>query len=345
MTNLKRLLYFLIIFMVVTVEIFGSGQNRAGTAAAPELLIPVGSRYVATGGSFIATATGLEAIYFNPAGVDLQSSDANMMFSYRSYIADIHMSYFAVSAKFGFGSVAVSLRSLSFGNIPITTMNFPDGTGGTFNPTYFVLGLTYSKQLTDRISVGVNINLISESFDRVSASTAAMDFGVQYRNLFSVPGLAIGVTVKNLGFPMKYGGPGLWKQATDPKSARGLTFYEVGAQSYNLPSTMSIGLSYTKSLDDMNKIGIAGTFANNNYSYDNYSLGLEYSYNNLIFVRGGYLFSPQATSNVPNIFQNFAAGFGVNLKNVNGMDITFDYAYIPVKYFTANNAFTVKIGF
>jgi hypothetical protein len=112
-------------------------------------------------GSAVAIASGLEAIYWNPAGVYLSETNASALFSYRSYIADMSMSYAAVSGNFGeFGTLGISFRDLSIGDINVTTLDQPDGTGEIISPTYFVLGLTYSKLLSDRVSIGANLNLI-----------------------------------------------------------------------------------------------------------------------------------------------------------------------------------------
>ncbi len=346
MTQLKGLIFILLIFACAAVETFGGGQNRAGTNAAPELLIPLGSRYLAMSGANIASVSGLEAIYWNPAGVDLSETSANALFSYRSYFADMSMDYIAIGGRLGeLGTLGLSFRSLNIGTINVTTMQYPDGTGEQINPSYFVLGLTYSKQLTDRISIGANVNLINESWARVNATGYSFDAGVQYTGLFDIPNFAVGVAVKNLGASMKYGGNGLWVKANDQSSSRGPTYYEIGAQSSELPSLISIGLSYSRNIDDQNALSIAGSFYNNNYSYDNYNVGLEYSYNKLLFLRAGYLYTPQATTETPNIYQNFTAGVGVNFQNIGGVNIAVDYAYVPVKYFTANNSFTVRIGF
>jgi len=327
-------------------ETFGGGQNRAGTAAAPELRIPVGSRYLAMAGANISSVNGLESIYWNPAGVDAIETSANAIFSYRQYFADMNMSFAAVSGRFGdLGSLGVSFRDLNIGQINVTTMDQPDGNGQIINPTYFILGLTYSKQLTDRISVGANFNLINESWPGVSATGFSVDVGVEYRNLFSVPDFDLGVVVKNLGPQMTYGGTGLWVQANDPTSDRGTTFYEIGAQSSDLPSEISIGLSYSRKIDEDNLVQVAAAFVNNNYAYDDYKVGLEYSFKNIIYLRGGYLFSPQATSDTPNIFQGVSFGLGLNLKNFTDVDLSVDYAYVPMKYFPANNAFTLRVGF
>jgi hypothetical protein len=346
MIHFNRLFLIPLVLICFVVEAFGGGQNRAGTSAAPELRIPVGSRFIAMGGADVALVSGLEAIYWNPAGLSVGGTDVGAMFSYRQYIADMSMSFAAVSGNFGeFGTLGVSFRDLSIGDINVTTLDAPDGTGEIISPTFFVLGLTYSKTLSDRISIGANVNLISESWTGASATGFGLDFGVQYRNLFELTGLSIGVAVKNLGSTMKYDGTALWVQGNETSENRDVTFYQIGAQDAELPSEISLGVSYIRNIDEENKLTVAGTFVNNNYTFDDYRAGLEYSYKDIFFVRGGYLFSPTSDDNVPNIFQDYSLGVGVNFMEFTDLNVSVDYAYLPVKYFDANNIFSIKMGF
>lgn len=346
MFQMKRIVFILLILSFSVVETFGGGQNRAGTSGAPELRIPVGARYLALAGSPIANVTGLEAIYWNPAGVDFSPNSANALFAYRSYIADMNLNYIAASGKLGdLGSIGISFKSLNIGDINVTTMDQPDGTGQIFTPTYFVLGLTYSKQLTDRIGVGANFNLVNETIDRVSASTFSFDIGVQYRDMLQVPGLNLGVVVKNLGSPIKYDGNAMFVNAEAVGANRGPTYYKIDAATAELPSEIAIGLSYQRKIDEENSLTLSGSFVNNNYTYDDYKVGLEYTFKNIFYVRGGYLWSPQSTDNTPNIFQDYTLGAGFNLKEFSGLDLAVDYAYVPVKYFDANHVFSISFGF
>lgn len=346
MFQLNRLLFMILILGFSSIVTFGSGPDKAGSAAAPELRIPIGARYLAMGGSQIAAVNGLEAIFWNPAGVDFTTDNANAMFSYRKYIADMNLNYIAVSGKFGnIGSIGFSLRYLDIGDINVTTMDQPDGTGQILKPTYFVAGLTYSNQLTDRIGIGVNFNLISESFGRVSATGFSIDAGVQYRDLMDVQGLAIGVTVKSLGGAMKYDGNATFVQADQTGSSRGPTWYKIDASSDPLPSEMSLGLSYLYVFDETNNVTLASAYTNNNYTYDDYKIGFEYTYDKTFYLRGGYLFSPQDTEVKPNIFGDYSFGAGLNFMKFTSINLTLDYAFIPVEFFDTNHVITLNVGF
>ncbi len=326
-------------------------QDRAGTNAAPELQIPVGAKYTATAGADNAFVTGVDAIYWNPAGLDMEKSVGGALFSYRQYIAGMSISYLAVGSRFGnFGSLALSLRSFNIGTIDVTTENQPDGNGQQIKPTFFIGGLTYSRKLTDRISVGATANLIEESFGNVSASAVGFDFGVQYEDLVGIPGLGLGVAVKNVGTEMQYHGSGMYVQATIPNAGIGLSYYEVQAASFQLPSTIDIGLGYKKPLDANNSLQVMGDFENNNFGIDEYRGGVEYDYMNSFAIRAGYLFSQTGAALSSNagtvaLDEGWSFGAGIDLKKMTGLGLAFDYAYVPERYFGANSLFDIHIAF
>jgi opacity protein-like surface antigen len=344
----------LILVTVAPLALYAGGENRVGTNAASELLIPVGARDIAMGGSSVATASGLDAIFWNPAGLAKSKHSANAMFSHMNYIADIGIDYVAISSTFeGFGTLGFSLKSVGIGDIAVTNEDNPDGTGQIINPTIVNLGLTYSRLLTDRISVGVTTTLISERFDRVSATGFAFTAGVQYSGLAGVDGLSVGVAVKNIGPQMKFDGDGLLRQGIVNDVLRPGSFYKVEAASFELPSTIELGLAYNYTLVDDNFLTINGVFQNNNFAADEYRVGVEYNYANTFFVRGGYNFSEitknqsiQASSSfdkTTHIF-GFTAGAGLHYP-LGSLDVSFDYAYRSVKFLDNNHVFTVGLGF
>jgi hypothetical protein len=340
-----RLLTALLTLGLATSFSVAGGQNRAGTSAAAELLIPLGARYLSMAGSAVGTATGPEATFWNPAGIDLSTQSVDAIFAYRVYFAEMSVQYLTASAKFDFGSIALSFRSLSVGDIPVTTETQPDGTGEIITPTNFVVGLSYSRQLSDRTSVGATVNLINEGFGRVNATGVAFDLGVQYRGLLGLSGLAVGVVVKNIGPPMQYTGSGLFVEGSVASADREQTFYKVEPGSFEMPSVVEIGLGYDVNVTDEHRISVASTYQSNNFAYDEWRIGLEYGFNRMFFVRGGYLLGAGSDTETPSIFQNFTVGAGIAAANLGGVSISIDYAFIPVKFFDANHAIAIRLGF
>lgn len=338
---MRKLLLILLVLSFSTLN-FAGDESRKGTAGADQLLIPVGAQSIATGGAFLSRVTGVEAIYYNPAGLDLMTG-TEAMFNYMSYIADIGVSYFAIGTQLGeLGSLGLSFKSLDFGDIPITTFENPDGTGSFYSPTFFVAALTYSKAVTDRVSAGFNFKIINESILQASASGIAIDFGVQYR--FS-NNLSLAAVIKNIGTNMNYTGEDLKIQSDVPGGAleSGSGVYEADTESFQIPSFFELSLAYNFNMDEQNNLAVASTFRNNNNFEDEILAGLEYSFMNLFFLRGGYNFLVQNTS---DSIYGFTLGAGVNYVTTGGMAFVFDYAFRDVQEFGgSNHIFTVKIAF
>jgi hypothetical protein len=317
--------------------------DKSGTAAAPELLIPVGARSIAFGGASLATAAGAEAIYWNPAGLARLEGGTDVMFSHMSYLADIGVEYGALCTRLGStGFLGLSIKSLSVGEIPITTEDQPDGTGGTASPTFLIIGGTFSRQVSDRIYVGITSNLIFEKMDKVSATGVAFNGGVQYLGLGGVEGLSLGVAVKNVGPRMKYDGSGLLRSAEVGDASRGSSPLKIEASSSDLPSTIEIGMAYSTQVGGTGRLTVLSAFQNNNYSDDEYRFGGEYVYDNLLFLRAGMAVSPQADGS--DYIYGPSGGIGIH-SMVQGASVSVDYAFRWVRYFSGNHVIGLNVGF
>lgn len=341
----------LVFALLCAVTVFGTApaQNkRVGTSSGTQLLIPTGARDIAMGGSTMAASTGIGSIHWNPAGLGRMESGVEAMFSTMSYIADISVQYGAVAADFsGFGVVGLSIKSLDFGEIPLTTQEDPLGRGGrTFSPTFVIVGLSYAKALTDAISAGGTLKILSEQIERVSASGVAVDFGVQYHRVGGLPGLSLGVTVKNIGPRLQYDGPALYGSSRRTDGNRPEQKYKIEASENELPSTFEIGLSYAGRYSEELDWTVLGAFVNRNLGLDEFNVGGEVGYqlpSLRLFGRGGYNLVPQAEVDEDQIF---GATFGLGiLYDLGGTMLHVDYAYRDVRFFQANQVVTVTFIF
>jgi hypothetical protein len=324
-------------------EAHADGQNRAGTAAAPELLIPVGARDMALGGASIATTSGLEALHWNPAGLARGEAEASALFSTMSYLADIRVNYLATGARFrSLGTLALNVKTLDFGEIPVTTERNPDGTGGTFSPTFLTVGVTYARSLTDRIAVGVTGHYIFNRIQRVDATATSVSAGLQYANLGGIKGLDLGVALKHIGTRMQFAGSGLQRGGQLDGLRRAGAVYAVEASSADLPSTFELGLGYRYTPTGLGAVNLSSVFRHNNFANDQWRLGAEYVYNNLFAVRAGFDYA--ANSDEDYLFGT-SFGFGLQLDAGAFKDIRVDYAYSTVDFFDALNTFTFQFGF
>lgn len=335
--------FTLLIILLFGMSLYAGDVARKGTSGAEQLLIPVGARGLATGGAFVSSLTGLESVYYNPAGLSVAAS-TEAMFSYMSYLADINVSYFGAGTNLGdLGSIALTFKTFDFGDIPITTVDFPDGDGRTYSPTFITLGLTYSKVITDRISIGTNFKLVSESIENTTANGLAIDFGVQYK--FDQQ-LSIGAALMNIGPNMRYSGPELQQRTTITGSNPGSPYgtFEIIAEEFQIPSYFQLSASYNYNFNEQNNLLFGSTFIANNSLEDKFNFGMEYGFMSTFFLRGGYNLS--VGSETDNSIYGFTAGAGISYDLGEDMGITFDYAFRDVKEFPApNHMFTVKIAF
>jgi hypothetical protein len=350
--NMKIHSFYLVLLIgalavVWVTDVSAQANKRLGTAGASELLVPVGARDLAMGNAGVASSRGVEALYWNPAGVSRMSSTAEGMFSYMKYIADINLNYAAVAASFkDIGTFAFSFKAFDFGDISLTTEDDSEGRAGrTYTPTYTTLGVGYSRALTDAISAGVNLKLISERIDLVNASGVAFDVGVQYTQLAGLKGVGLGVAVKNIGPQMKFDGTGLLRDALPSGTRRPEQKLKSDAASFELPSSIEIGLSYDYLIGENYVFRASGAFANNNLAENEYHLGGELGYmasGLQFFGRGGYTIA----ENNDNDINPFGATLGAGLVyKAPGINVTIDYAWRDVKFFEANNIFSLKLGF
>jgi len=336
--------FIIILFFLIAESIFAGGGRRNGTGGATELLIPVGARGIAMGSSTLSNSYGLEALFWNPANIArVGEHSTNVLFSHMEHIADIGVQYGAVSTDIeSFGSIALSIKSLSIGEIPVTTVSNPDGTGAVFTPQFLTLGLTYARMLSDRISVGLTANLVTEKLDLVSATGIAFNVGVTYTNFADVPGLGIAFVMKNVGPQMKFDGSGLLIPAETPSLNRPGQFYKVEAASFELPSQLEIGASYQYIVNEQNALQFSGIFANNNFYGDELKAGFEYGYDKMFFIRAGYSFAYDLDSDYNTYGIN--AGVGLNY-DLGGVLLRVDYAYRAVQYEGLGDNHIFSIGF
>lgn len=321
----------------------GGGRDRAGTSAAPHLLIPVGARGTALSGAGMATISGIDAAFWNPAGLARSAYNADLVFSHMAYIADMNLEYVAGAVKFGnFGSLGFSVKSLIVGDINVTTEDQPDGTGEILSPNYLTIGAHYSKVLSDRVSVGFTTKIISESFQSVGSNGVAFDAGVQYRAIAGLEGLSIGVVLKDFGPAMTYGGSGLLRRGEVPGVRRPPSLVRIEAQPSELPTTLEIGTSYRYSLGETSMLDLSGVFQNNNFADNEFRFGAEWSLEDFVFLRGGYTIADEDDAN-PFIF-GLTLGAGVSIQ-AGEMDLNIDYAFRNVDFLDNNHIFSLHLGF
>lgn len=319
----------------------GESGSRAGTAGAQELLVPLTARYAALGGAMTSgmqDMNGLEALFANPAGLAVNDGTA-AMFSRVEYVADIGINYLGVAQSFGYNNIAFTITAWDFGDIAEQTETAPEITDVTFNINYLTAGLSYSRQLTDRISAGATMKLLNESIDDVSASAIAFDAGMTYDITGS--GLRLGVALKNIGNELTFDGTGLTRQVRIPgqePTANNNTL-AIESEGVQLPTLLNVGLSYTRDVGANSMVRVMGNFRSNSFEQDQFAGGLELGVMDIVYVRGGY----QLTEDMDATFYA-GPSFGAGLKlDLGGTQLMVDYAYQTTDFFSDVQYITASV--
>ena len=332
--------------VIIVVSSLVLGQNsRMGSASSTQLLVVPSAKHLSGGGA-AATATGMDATFWNPAGLAMSENSVDAIFSNRQYFADIDNSFFGIATDLGDYKMGVSVRTFNVGDIDETTVFYPDGTGQVFTPNFSILGATLARKLSDNTSVGLNANLIREGFGRVAATGVAYDLGVQYRGFLGREGLDVGFAMKNFGSPMKYDGEGLGVMASPVDGDRPVEYYKIDAAAFDLPFVFDMGVSYNIAGAD---IGV--TYTSNYYSTDELKLSVGYTLEGLGSVGVGMQSSSasQEIDDTDDWYTNPADGvsFGASLdmSRFVGMNMSVDYSMLPMGDFGTNSVVALRVAF
>ncbi len=327
----KNTILIVAALLLVAVQVpLAGNEGRSGTAGSTELLIPVGARGSSMAGAVVANSFGVDALYWNPAGLAwLEGTE--FMASYLPYIADINVTYFAVGKNLeDFGTMALSVKATSIGDMEETTTSYPNGTGSVFNPTLVVIGVTYARAVTTQVNFGLTANYLREDIFQVSASGFAFDFGFTYEPRWR--GVTLGLAIKNYGPDVQFSGSGFETQQGNKPLA------STNAKS-ELPTSVNLGLAYNFVNQGLNSATLSGNFVSNNLTNDFWQGGFEYVRNERYSLRAGYNYSPN-----DEYLYGFALGGGLKFDLGETM-LSFDYSWTETAVFSDNQYFTLTAGF
>ncbi len=317
--------------LVSSFSLQAGNEDRVGSAGVSELLINPWARSSAFGDAGISNVNGLEATYMNIAGLAF-TKKTQIKFNYSNWMgnAGIALNSAGIAQRISENDViAVSVQALNYGEIPITTVNNPEGEIGVFSPRVNIFNVGYARSFSSSIHGGVNFKVISSSISNLKSSGIAIDAGIRY-----VTGeqdqIKFGITLKNVGPVIKFKGDGLAQQIFYVSTGVTATLEERSA-TYELPSLLSIGGSYDFIFDDMNKLNLSLGFTANSFSQDQYRLGLNYGMTRekMAFnVRGGFVYEKNIFSeeNRSNALIGPTAGFSVDAlmgENKNALGIEY----------------------
>ena len=305
--------------------------TKVGTSAANWLKVESGTRGIAMGGSQVASGRGISGAYYNPASIAFIEG-SEVYYSKSNYLAGI------THNTIGYGTrltptdyFALHLFYLDSGDMEVTTVPSPNGTGEMFNVLDISLRLIYGKQLTDRLRIGGSIKYIREEIYTMQMQSFVFDLGSNFNT--GIYGLKLGMSVSNFGPDVQFTGEGLNKVVPDSTDISGKL--SKITQKFSVPLVFRLGIEkYLIGEDEesINRLTISAD-AINPIDYTVYvGIGAEYSWNNMAFIRGGtHLFHDTA---------GLSLGGGLKWSMV-----AVDYAYVNYGILKETHQFGISLNF
>lgn len=313
-------------------------ERKAGLTGAAFLKIGVGARQVAMGGAVTALTGDVNQMFYNPAGIAMKDQMLQASFTYNKWIADISHNTAAVAynlediGTIGAGFITFGLSGIpAFRDIPTD----PDLGSNPLEPlrtdTYDYRDMAYqvsfSRNVMDNLALGITVKGVTETIDGQSTTGYALDFGSVYN--VGVLDWTIAARFNNLGSDMKY--------------------YDIA---FGLPLEFSIGTAMVpvKSGDSKVMMAMDATKPQDGPLY--FFGGIEYSFMNMLALRGGYKFNYSGTSETPglgtlavnNTIEGFSLGAGFQYELEGTGTIGVDYSFTQMSILDNVHRFTLRFG-
>src|SRR6056300_1530287 len=309
--------------------------TKVGADGGQFLKICVGARGTGMAGAFSGVVDDLTALHFNPAGIGkLEGVAAN--FSHTDWFGGFAHNFAAVAFPLSSQyKLAVSFVNFTTGDIEETTLLQHDGTGRNYSVDDVSMQLTFAGQLTEQFTFGITAKYVNLAFADVSSGGLAIDVGTQYDT--GIEGIRFGFSVHNLGTDHAYEGEGLADRKARNELANTLpNDLQYTAYRFSLPLTFRVGFAKEILSSEMNRLDVAFDFIASSDVPEQYVLGLEYVWNDFVYVRGGYLLGHDQLG--------LAGGLGLNY-NSGGFNGSLDYSINPTADIGLINRFTVGLDF
>jgi hypothetical protein len=342
--------------LIAGLPVQAGNPERMGQAGANQLLINPYARNTGLAGSNAARVRGLEAQFLNVAGT-AYTRKTEIIFNRSNWLTGtgIYINSFGLTQGVGeTGTIGFGVVSINAGNIEITTEEQPEGGIGTYNPTFYNINLSYAKMFSDNIFGGINVKILSEQIPNAAARGVAIDAGIQYHT-GKYDNIHFGISLKNWGPKMSYVGDGMSRQA-QVTNADGRS-YELTVNNrsaaFELPTLINISGALDAYLtkdstgrSKTHRLTFNGNYTSNSFSYDNFMLGVEYAWKEMLMFRAGsFVESQQFTGERRNAYTGPAAGITFEVPfNEKHSTIGLDYSYRFSNPFGGTHSFGLRLN-
>lgn len=281
-------------------------QVSVGASTAGFLSFEVGGRSAGMGGAQVATATGVTAQFWNPAGL-AGTDQAQVGAMHATWLGNLSYEWVGYARPLG-PKLGVGSLSVAYFHMPsIQGVDEFDNPTGSFKVYDLAVTAGLARPVSRHVSVGANARLIRQSLATVSATGASVDIGTTAK----FGGTSIAAVVQNLGPSLSYDG-----------------------SAYPLPRQLRFGASHRLL---QQKLLLAADYNIPTDYYKDARLGLEYRVHPLVSLRTGYR---KVFGSVGDPATGLSYGVGLHVKQ-----LSMDYAMTPSDGFDNVHRFALGYSF
>ncbi|MCK4935562.1 MAG: PorV/PorQ family protein [Elusimicrobiales bacterium] len=274
------------------------------------LNIEMGAKPGAMGSAYTAMSNDINSIYYNTAGLAFMNK-RELSFMHADGMMDNSYDFAAMAFPIKDFKAAFSFAKFSHGTFDTRSAN--RSSAGNFDASDMVMSFALARKITGSSGIGLGIKFLSSNIANYSANALAFDMGINHRIDSQLP-LALGISVRNLGYGMKF-----------------INERENLPLSINAGAALGIMSAINLSMDIKRMVYDKKTFL---------SFGTEYNVMGGLSLRGGY--SSMALDGGSQDIAGSISG-GIGLKTANNM--TVDYSFTPMGEFETVNKLSLSYNF
>jgi hypothetical protein len=280
-----------------------AGEGKAGHAGA-FLQLSIPARAAGMGGAFVALADDASAFLSNPAG-SFQIRRMTAAAAYRKMTLDRRLSWFGFLLPVR-KEASIGLNWISVGVGELYERDDRGELGKEISDSENVLSFNFSRKMSGKILMGLNIKYIQHNLVDLSAYGVGFDFGIL---LLPIQKLKLGFAAQNVGMRYSWASGGYWKK-----------FGELGTSTKDeFPLTLKSGASWA---EFENKLIAGIELEKDAYQDPRYKIGAEYV----------HPFHEDTGGALRLGLDNGSLAFGLGLRRaLNNLNFVVDYAYLSGK--------------
>jgi len=328
-------------------------KSRAGTATANFLEIGFGSAGSAMGEAYVSVVEDLSAMYWNPAGLGYMDQ-SEVQFTIQPWFADISTNFVGAALVLPrVGTLGLGITQVGYGDIPVTNLDYQEGTGEIFSANEYAFAFSYSRRLAQWFAFGASAKYITTQIWHTSASAVAFDLGVKLNTHFFSPtgdkanGMNIGMSISNYGSRMSFDGMDLLQTVDilpDQEGNYQFSPAKFRTVEWELPLIFRVGVALHPIVLDQHRLTLAVDALHPNNNTESVNAGAEYQLKvpafGSFFLRGGYKALFMEDSEYGPTF-----GGGVFMNMLGNVGLRLDYSYKSMGLLGNFHSYTCGITF